>query len=199
MKLHFALAASAAVLFAAAAPVSAAPGTHIIIGEHPAEGCANAADALARDRMLAVDVHDGLALCNEALNGSLSENNRTATLVNRGALEAAFNQTDAAIADFNAALARNPGLSDVYVNRGAALLRAGHFDQARADFDHAIAAHASATVVAYFDRGMANEKSGDLKAAYRDYSQAASMAPGFEPAKAELARFHVQNNYVASR
>jgi tetratricopeptide (TPR) repeat protein len=198
MKLQFVLAASAIVLFAVSS-ASAAPATMVTIGQQPAVGCADTADALARDRILPSGVHDGLANCNEALDNPLSESDRAATLVNRGALEAAANQIDAAIADFDAALARNPNLSDIYVNRGAAFLKAAHYDRARADFDRAIAAHAPSIVVAYFNRGMANEKSGDLKAAYRDYSQAAKLAPNFEPAKVELARFHVQGSYVANR
>jgi hypothetical protein len=36
---------------------------------------------------------------------------------------------------------------------------------------------------------MAQEKMGDIKAAYQDYKQAASLAPDYQPAKVELSRF----------
>jgi len=134
-----------------------------------------------------------------ALDGMLSKSNRTATLANRGLLEAAADRTGDAVADFNAALARNPALADVYVNRGAALLRAGHYVEARADFDRALNLKTSNAAVAYLDRGMAQEKNGDIAAAYRDYKQALQISPDFEPAKVELARFHVASDRVASR
>ncbi len=47
------------------------------------------------------------------------------------------------------------------------------FEQARADFDRAIAMGTSQPTLAYFNRGMANEKLGALTAAYRDYKKAA--------------------------
>src|SRR6266702_4800760 len=50
---------------------------------------------------------------------------------------AAGNDT-AAIADFDAGLARNIDLAAGYMNRGSALLRAARYTEARADFDRAI-------------------------------------------------------------
>ena len=182
----------------AALPALSAPATRITVGENPAADCARAADAQSHGRLLEGGRHDSIAACNQALDGILNPSDRTATLANRGILEASGSQAKAAIADFDAALTRDPGLAEVYVNRGAALLTAGRFVEAKADFDRAIAMHPANEAVAYFDRGMANEKSGDVKSAYHDYLQAQALAPNFEPARVELARFHV-SRYAASK
>ena len=190
MNLKFTAALGAAV-FLTALPAFAAPATHIIVGQNPSADCAQAADAQSQGRLLEGGRHEALNACDQALDGALSPANRTATLANRGILRASGGQAKQAIADFDAALARDPSLADVYVNRGAALFSAARYTEARSDFDRAIALKPQNLAVAYFDRGMANEKSGDVKAAYGDYLQAQKLAPNFEPVRAELARFHV--------
>ncbi len=42
---------------------------------------------------------------------------------------------------------------------------------------------------AYYNRGIANEQLGDLKAAYADYSKALEINPNWAVAKSEVARF----------
>ena len=120
-------------------PAPAAPATRVTIGENSATDCARAADAQIQGRLLEGGRHEALAACDQALDGMLIRTDRIATLANRGILEAAGGQTKQAIADFDAALARDPGLADVYINRGAALLSAARYSDARVDFDHAIA------------------------------------------------------------
>jgi tetratricopeptide (TPR) repeat protein len=195
MKLSLATAASAVLFAALSMPVQASP---LTFGQSASVDCAQAADAQSHNRAIESGRQAAIAACSDALNGMLPNPDRTATLANRGILEASADRTNAAIADFDAALRRDPGLADVYVNRGAALLRAGRYAEARADFDHAIAMNASSKAVAYFDRGMANEKSGDVQAAYRDYSQAHATQPDFQPALIELARFH-PDRYAENR
>jgi tetratricopeptide (TPR) repeat protein len=190
MSLTFSAALGAVVLLTAL-PAFAAPATHITVGENPSADCARAADAQSHGRLLEGGRQEALNACDQALDGALTSANRTATLVNRGILKASGGRAQQAIADFDAALARDPGLADVYVNRGAALFSAARYTEARSDFDRAIALKPENLAVAYFDRGMANEKSGDVKAAYGDYLQAQKLAPNFEPARTELARFHV--------
>ena len=51
--------------------------------------------------------------------------------------------------------------------------------------------------VAYFNRGEAQEASGNLVAAYHDYRKAQELAPNFQPASQELARFSVTERRVA--
>ena len=175
----------------AALPAQAATA---VIGDTAAIACAKAASAEAAS---SPSRRDALALCNQALGGKLQANDRTATLVNRGIINAALGRNEAALADYNDALARAPELAGAHLNRGAVMMQLGRFQEARADFDRALALNTDQPAIAYFNRGMANEKLGALPAAYRDYRQAQALAPDFKPAALELARFQVAPHRVA--
>jgi tetratricopeptide (TPR) repeat protein len=167
-------------------------------GDNSALTCARAAQAEEPNASISSPAHRAaLKSCNAALADKLRPEDRTATLVNRGILLTASGQTDAAIADFNAALERNASLTDAYVSRGAAHMRAGHFTEARADFEKALGMGAAHPEQVYFNRGMANERLGDLAGAYRDYRQAQTLNPDFAPARFELARFQVMPKRIA--
>src|SRR5258706_9870162 len=193
MKIYFAAAAAIAVL--ASAPAHAV--SVMSAGQTVQEDCFRAAQSQARAPLSQRSLANGIAACNVALTGDMSQLARAGTLVNRGILEAAAGNDDAAIADFNAGLARDHNLAAGYMNRGAALLRAARYDQARADFDRAIALGTTDLHVAYFNRGEAQEASGNLLAAYHDYRKAQELAPDFKPASLELARFQVTQRRVA--
>jgi tetratricopeptide (TPR) repeat protein len=175
-----------------------APAATLMVGRSPRVVCQEGAAMDASRGEVSIGTNrDSIANCTEALSGKMSEVDRTATLANRGIIETAAGNEEAALGDFNQALARDPQLANVYVNRGAALLRAGRFDDARADFDHAIAMGGDNQAVAYFDRGMAEEKLGNISAAYHDYKSAQSLAPGFKPVTTELARFQLDPRYAS--
>jgi len=190
MKLHFAAAAAIALL--ASSPSYAA--SVMSAGQTVQEDCFRAAQSQSLSER---QVRLGLSACDAALTGDMSQLARAGTLVNRGILQAAAGRTDAAIADFDAGLARDPSLSAAYMNRGAAYLKAGRYSEARADFDRAIASGTADLHVAYFNRGEAQEASGNLVAAYHDYRKAQELAPGFQPAQLELARFQVAPRRLA--
>lgn len=190
MKLYF---AAAAIALLATSPSYAA--SVMQAGQTVQEDCFRAAQAgtALTERQMRL----GLTACDNALTGDMSQLARAGTLVNRGILEAAAGRADAAIADFNAGLARDPDLSAGYMNRGAAYLKDGRYAEARADFDHAIELGTADLHVAYFNRGEAQEASGDLVAAYHDYRKAQELAPNFKPASLELARFQVTSRRMA--
>jgi tetratricopeptide (TPR) repeat protein len=191
MKLYFAAATAIALL--ASAPSHAA--SVMSAGRTVQEDCFRTAASQAHaGRAIA----NGIVACNRALTGDLSQLARAGTLVNRGILEAAAGSNDAAMADFNAGLARDPNLAAGYMNRGAALLRAARYDEARADFDRAIDLNTADLHVAYFNRGEAQEASGNLVAAYHDYRKAQELMPDFKPASLELARFQVNEHRIAA-
>jgi len=190
MKLVFAAAATAALI--ASMPAHAA--STMSSGLMPAQECAVAAGKQnLTDRQLGV----AMTACNTALKNDLSKTGMAGALVNRGLLQVAAHNDAAAMADFGAALSRDANLSAGYMNRGAARLRAGRYDAARADSDHAIALNATDLHVAYFNRGEAQEAVGNLVAAYHDYRKAQELAPGFQPAQLELARFQVAPRRLA--
>ena len=189
MKLIFAAATAA---FAVCTCAHAAPATSV--GLKPAQECTNAAGARGlTDRQMQV----AMDACNTALSGDLSKQARAGTLVNRGLLQVAAHDDRGAVADFSAAINEDNKLSPAYVNRGTALLRAGRYAEARADFDQAIALNGSDLHVAYFNRGEAQEAAGNITAAYHDYRKAQELAPGFQPAALELARFQIAPRRLA--
>lgn len=193
MKLHLVTAVVAAALFASA-PSRAAV---LVVGQGEPADCFQAAAAQTGGKSSSYRVGSALAHCNTALAGDLSYDDRTATLANRGILQAAAGDIDAAVADYNAALSRNPDMADVYIDRGTAMLHDARYEEARADFDHALKLGMENPHIGYFDRGEAEEASGNLLAAYRDYSRARDLAPEFKPATLELGRFHVIDRQVA--
>jgi tetratricopeptide (TPR) repeat protein len=193
MKIYFA--AAAAIALFASAPSQAA--SVMSAGSTVQEDCFRAAQSQARAPLSQRSLANGIAACKVALTGDMSQLARAGTLVNRGILEAAAGNDDAAITDFNAGLARDQNLAAGYMNRGVALLRAARYDEARADFDRAISLNASDLHVAYFNRGEAQEASGNLLAAYHDYRKAQELSPDFKPAGLELARFQVTERRVA--
>jgi tetratricopeptide (TPR) repeat protein len=185
MKLVLAAAAAAAMF--ASIPSHAAMFT---AGRTDAEDCfraAKAGEASAR----------GLASCNLALTTTLSFDARTSTLLNRATLKAASGDNAAAVADYDAAIARDGGRADAYLGRGTAQLRQGHYADAKADLTRALDLGVADAHVAHFNRGSAEEASGDKLAAYHDYQKAQQLAPGFRAAGMELARFRVVDRRVA--
>ena len=189
MKLHYTTAFVVAGLLGAM-PAHAA-GTITTIGQTPATDCFNAAQTVSRTgNALSEPVRASvLASCAQALSDKISPKDRIATLVNRGTIEAASSNIDASLADYDAALALNPNMADIYIDRGSALMRAARYEEARVSFDKAVSLGGANTYMAYFNRAMAEEKAGSVASAYQDYKQAVALAPDYQPAKSELARF----------
>ena len=187
MKLHYMTALVAAGLLGAM-PAYAADTT---IGLTPAADCFNAAQTVSRFGQALPEPLRVAALsnCAEALSAKINTKDRIATLVNRGTIEAASGDLDSSLADYDAALAMNPNMADIYIDRGSALMRVARYDDARASFDKAVSLGGANTYIAYFNRAMAEEKSGNVASAYQDYKQTVALAPNYQPAKDELARF----------
>ncbi len=139
-----------------------------------------------------------MAACNQAIAGDLSHIAMAGTLVNRGLVQVAAGRNDAAMSDFDAAITRDPSLASAYITPGAALLCAALYEAARADFNQAIALGTGDHHLAYFNRGEAQEASGNLVAAYHDYRKAQELAPDFKPASMELVRFQANERRVAT-
>jgi tetratricopeptide (TPR) repeat protein len=191
MKLYFA--AAAALVLLASAPSQAA--SVMSGGRSNAQDCAMAAGSSSS--LTSRGFNNGIAACDAAMKGDLSHTALAGTLVNRGIIQASAGHDSEAVTDFNAAIARDDRLAAAYMNRGTAMLRADRYDEARSDFDRAISLNANDLHVAYFNRGEAQEASGNLLAAYHDYRHAQELAPNFKPASLELARFQVNDRRMA--
>lgn len=180
----FPLLAGAALAFAGfALPASAAV---IVLGNGDARECYQAAESKR-------DPAAGLRVCQRALDYEvLSVRDRAATLVNSGIVRMWGKDEARAIVDFDAALALKPRLSEAMVNKAVALVRMnGDRTQAIGLLDTALAANVQRPEVALYARGIAHELDGDLAAAFRDYTRAAALKPGWADPARQLARFTV--------
>jgi len=182
MHLHR-LAAPAAIVAAVLLSTQARAAVSVF-GAGPAQFCYEAADT-------GVSPSENLIYCNEALAGPLSPQDRAATFVNRGVIKLAIHQPDAAAEDFNSGLAINANIGEGYVDLGAAQIINKKYADAVANITKGLILGTKEPQNAYFDRGLANEALGNIKAAYEDYRQAVTLAPDFQPALNELKRFKV--------
>jgi tetratricopeptide (TPR) repeat protein len=184
MKLSF---ATLCLLAACATPALALDATNetsrILYNVDASAQCSQTAANLA-------DLQHGLSYCNEALGDPLM-NHRAALLVDRGIIKFGMKQTGDALADFDAAIAMEPDLSNAYVNRAAAQLALGRDRSALADANMAIKLGGDSVHIAYFTRAAAEEDAGQTDAAYRDYKQALVLKPDFAAAQSQLTRFKV--------
>jgi tetratricopeptide (TPR) repeat protein len=143
-------------------------------------GCFEAAKLNASAR-------DGVASCTAAIeSGTLSVADHAATLIDRGILKMRLHDLQGALGDFDAGLALRPDLAEAYVDRGALLLQVKRYDDALADLNKSIALKTEDANVAYFNRGLARERTGDFADACADYRQALALQPDFLPAKNQL-------------
>jgi tetratricopeptide (TPR) repeat protein len=172
------------LLLAAAAPAGAAV---TVIGNTDARLCYEAAES--GDAGSAT-----IARCDSALKQEgLAVADEVATYVNRGILKLRLGRLDDAVADFDAATARDAGEPEAYVNKGMAMLKSeGRWRDAVALFDEGLRRRTRRPEVAYFGRAAANELGGNMKQAYLDYRQASQLAPTWRDPQVELARFTVQ-------
>src|SRR5487761_1858967 len=99
----------------------------------------------------------------------------------RGNANAGKQQYDAAIADYDAALKRNPGSAATFNNRGLAYAAKGQYDRAMADYDQAIKLDAN-SAFAFNNRGLAETAQGHDQRAIADYDQAIKLDPNYAAA-----------------
>jgi tetratricopeptide (TPR) repeat protein len=174
---------AAALLAASSIPAAAAVMT---VGSNSARLCYESADSGLYPTPAA------LARCDTALSEAGTPfRDIVATYVNRGILKLRRGQIEASIADFDTALRMDPRQPEAYLNKGAALMRQDNARGALPLFTVALENHTNRPDIAHFGRAIAYETLGDVNAAYRDYRRATELAPGWEVARAELARFRV--------
>ncbi|GGI88718.1 hypothetical protein GCM10007973_26360 [Polymorphobacter multimanifer] len=162
-----------------AAPAAAST----LIGTSRARGCFDAAAARNTGR-------DGLRLCDLALQEeALPTRDRVATYVNRGILHMHARRTEAAIADYDAALGLDPASAEAWVNKGIAFLRAGRDGEAADAITKGLELGPANPAVAYYSRAFAFEGIGRVRDAYEDFGRAAALAPDWASPGEQLSRF----------
>lgn len=165
---------------------SAASAGVVVVGTSPARGCYESARAENGSP-------EALRGCNYAFDsGMLNFYETVATHVNRGIVRLFGGDTMGAIGDFDRAIALDPTEAESYLNKGAAYLKLERSAEARALFDEALQRRTKRPELAYFGRAIANETTGNIRAAYMDYQRAQAAAPKWEDPARELTRFQVR-------
>lgn len=134
----------------------------------------------------------GVEACNRALTEqSQSPSDRAATLVNRGILHMHAKALELALSSYDDALKLSPDLAEAYVNKGVALVNLGRDADAVAAISQALKLNTVQPEIAYYTRGVAHEMLGNMRAAYKDYRQAAALKPEWKEPRTQLQRFSV--------
>ncbi len=133
------------------------------------------------------DVTTTVDRCDAALRGqTLTKRDRLATLVNRGIVLNRAGRLDDALADFNAALEKDPTLGEAWLNRGNTQYLRGRYDLAIADYEKSLETNISKPWVAWYNIGLAREALKDARGARTAYERALAINPGFSLAKEKL-------------
>lgn len=165
-------------------PATSATATVITVGNPLAADCFTWAER--RDQR-----PDALQTCSLALKDALNAENRAATLVNRGVIRMIHSDVRGAEADFDAAIALRPNLSDAWLNKGFLRLRTGDGSAALPHLERALQLRTRRPALAYYARGIAHEQAGNMRAAYADLNRARDLEPGWSMPGQALARYTI--------
>ena len=157
----------------------------VTIGNSLARSCYESAEARQ-----ATDV--AIAECTQALAGPIVQSDQVATFVNRGVLKLVRADHAGAEADFDTALALQPDQPEAWLNKGISLYQRGDSRGALSLLGRSIELHTARPAIAYYARGLANEDSGNIRAAYEDLRRAQALSPKWTAPKAELVRYQVR-------
>jgi tetratricopeptide (TPR) repeat protein len=176
---------AACAFFGGMAFTQSASALDMIIGGQ-AELCSKAAKA-------GVASNDALGWCTSAILGEpLSPKDLAGTYVNRGTLFLVRESWQAALDDFDTALAKMPTLPEAIVNRGAAFLGMGRYAEAIDEITRGIALNPEEPEKAYANRAAARWRLDDVKGAYVDFLKAQALNPTWELPREQLTHFVVQ-------
>lgn len=171
---------------AVAACAGSASASVFVVGSSDARLCYQAADSPLNPQLR------DIRRCDDALlRDNLSAYEIVATHVNRGILRLRRGLLEAAIADFDEAIRRDPEQAEAYLNKGTALLRRENPTEALRLYTVALERDTSRPAIAHYGRAIANEQLGNVREAYADYQRASQLAPDWNDPRAELQRFRV--------
>ncbi len=157
----------------------------VVLGNDLAHDCYTMAKA-------GINNEESVATCDAALaNAPLNPHDRAGTFVNRGAIEIAMGRITAAMNDYNQGIAIKADLADAYIDRAGAFIFQKKFPEAMADVNHGIELGPTYPFVGYYNRAVAEQLTGDYKAAYLDYKKTLELEPKFKPAADRIKDFSV--------
>lgn len=184
-----ALGSAAAIILILSTPVIAetasngGPGSHTVFGRTDYSRCSRLAQS-------GDATEAAIETCTRAItDGHLLGSSMVVARINRGVMEMRRSEHQAALDDFNAALAIDPDHAEALLNRGAVLVQLGQAGQAVAALTRALSLGVQQPHKAYYNRGAAREALGDMRGAYEDYNSALAIEPEWGPAEQEIERF----------
>lgn len=136
---------------------------------------------------------DSIALqtCNQAVADAGTDHEHVAAYVNRSDVRLRMQDYNGALADAEKALALEPSQATAHLNRGAAMVGMKRDADAVAVLTQASTLSGIELELVYYNRAIAEERMGDIKAAYLDYHRALDANPKFQLAADQLTRFQV--------
>jgi len=123
-------------------------------------------------------VERAIALADEGLPPDRHPIHRLVLRANRGQLLIKKGRLEEALAEFDAAIAADPGYPDYYIDRGNLLHQMGRLDAARADYETAMRV-GPPFPEPYYNRAEIHFATGDHEAALADLDHALELDPGF--------------------
>lgn len=167
----------------------------VVIGQGAAQSCYQSALTGNMGSQAAIRT------CNDAFDQGMNGRNTTATYVNRGILHMRRGDLDKAIADYEAALDRNPSLIEANINYGVVNFLQGDNALALEAYNTAIALSkdkklkgSNKMAEALYNRALVHERMDNAKAAYYDLQAALELKPDWKQARSALERFTVVSN-----
>ena len=141
----------------------------------------------SRVSMDAVDIC-ALALRSEALGPRA----RAGTLNNMGVLLFVEASYERALNTFNRSIETDSSIAEAHVNRGASLVALKRWAEGVEALDSGLTLEPDQAEKAYYNRAIAHEELGNIRAAYFDYMKASELSPEWEQPRIQLTRFSVR-------
>jgi len=130
-----------------------------------------------------------IEVCDRAIaEGGLIKSELAATYSNRGVIYMAMDDLKSAYKDYQRALEIDENLAEAFINRGNLWAAVQRYKEAIADYDSALANDTNMAQVAWLNRGLANEKLGNLELAKKDYQASLKVNADWQTALDKLAR-----------
>jgi tetratricopeptide (TPR) repeat protein len=131
--------------------------------------------------------------CDRALEEELlSDNDRVATIVNRGIVKMSLGDFRGADDDFDTAIRMDADEPEALLNKGLLRLRQNRPEEAIGYFDRSIDAKTRRPALAHYVRAITQEQLGNVRGAYADLIRARELDPKWPLPAEELTRYHVR-------
>lgn len=157
----------------------------VVIGQGAAQSCYQS--AIMGD----MGSRSAIRTCSEAFNRGMSNQDKTATYVNRGVLQMRRGDLDKAIADYEKALDRDPKLAEAHINHGVVLYLQGDDAEALEAYNIAITLGTNKMAEALYNRALVYDRMDNASGAYHDLKSVLELKPDWEDARVALDRYTV--------